>query len=318
MAKKSRKREEFDSPWKDALQRYLQSFLAFFFADIHDDVDWSRGYQALDKEFQQIVPEAEVGKLLADKLFKIWLRDGSEQWLLIHIEIQGDYEKEFARRMFDYNAAIWKLYNRDVISLAVLCDDRPDWRPTTFSYGRWGCSMTLVFRSAKLLDHAGQLALLETSNNLFAPVVLAHITALQTRDDPEDRRRQKLRVVKTLYQRDWTKDDVRELFRLIDWIMGLPLELQAAFATELFEHEQEQQMPYLSSIERNALAKGEAQGREKGLIEGIDLFLTAKFGRTGRKLLPKVRALGDLKALRRFGRFLKTASTLDEVRAYFD
>lgn len=58
---------------------------------------------------------------MADKLFKVWLKDGSEHWLLIHLEIQGEYEQEFAARMLAYNLAARLLYNRTVVSLAVLC-----------------------------------------------------------------------------------------------------------------------------------------------------------------------------------------------------
>src|SRR4051794_26392863 len=116
MAKRPRIIDEFDSPWKEALQAYLPDFLVFFFADIHADIDWSRGYQSLDKEFQKIARRAKVGKRLADKLFKVWLKDGSEHWLLIHVEIQGDYETDFPARMFDYNAAARQLYNKDVVS----------------------------------------------------------------------------------------------------------------------------------------------------------------------------------------------------------
>src|SRR5271156_1964014 len=118
MAKRTRSPDEYDSPWKDALQFYLPAFLTSFFADIHADIDWSRGYQSLDKEFQKIARRAKVGKRLADKLFKVWLSDGSEHWLLIHVEIQGDYEKGFPERMFDYNAAARQLYNKHVVSLA--------------------------------------------------------------------------------------------------------------------------------------------------------------------------------------------------------
>src|ERR1700733_10005525 len=100
MAKRPRARDEFDSPWKEVLQAYLPAFLAFFFADIHADVDWSRGYESLDKEFHKIARRAKVGKRIADKLFKVWLKDGSEHWLLIHIEVQGDVEGEFPRRIF--------------------------------------------------------------------------------------------------------------------------------------------------------------------------------------------------------------------------
>jgi hypothetical protein len=50
--------------------------------------------------------DAEIGKRLADVLVKVFLKDGSEKWLLIHIEVQGYYEKEFGRRMFIYNYRI--------------------------------------------------------------------------------------------------------------------------------------------------------------------------------------------------------------------
>lgn len=45
----------FDSPWKEALDSYFDSFLSLLFPDIHAQIDWSRGYESLDKEFQQVV-----------------------------------------------------------------------------------------------------------------------------------------------------------------------------------------------------------------------------------------------------------------------
>ncbi len=302
--------DDFDSPWKEALQRYLPSFLLFFWPDIHADVDWSRGYESLDKEFQQIIRRAKTGKRLADKLFKIWLKDGAERWLLIHIEIQGAYEKDFARRMFDYNLAAWQLYGESVVSLAVLCDDRADWRPNTFTYGHWDCKMELSFRVAKLLDYANKVEELEASTNPFAAIVLAHLQALKTHGDWVSRQQWKRRIIKGLYRGNWSKDDVRELFRLIDWIMTLPKDLDEALRIEIYEYEEERKMPYITSFER--LAKEE--GREEGILEGIELDLETKFRSSGRKLLPKVRALGSLEALRRFARFLKKAKNIEQVR----
>ena len=167
--------DDFDSPWKEALQIFLRDFHAFFFADIHDDIDWARGYEALDKEFQQIIRRAELGKSLADKLFKVWLLDGRERWLLIHVEVQGKYEAEFPERMFNYNMAAHQLYNQTVVSLAVLCDDQPDWRPTHFEYGQWGCRTQITFRIAKLLDFTKDMDGLAKSNNPFVAVVRAHL-----------------------------------------------------------------------------------------------------------------------------------------------
>jgi hypothetical protein len=41
---------DYDSPWKEILERYLPEFMAFFYPAIYAEVDWSRGYEFLDQE----------------------------------------------------------------------------------------------------------------------------------------------------------------------------------------------------------------------------------------------------------------------------
>src|SRR5262245_45994930 len=112
MRKVRLRRADFDSPWKEALEHFLAPFLAFFFADVHADIDWSKGYESLDKELHQIARAAGSQKALADKLFKVWLLKGRETWLLIHVEVQGEPEEEFPLRMFRYNLRAFDRYNR--------------------------------------------------------------------------------------------------------------------------------------------------------------------------------------------------------------
>ena len=75
---------DYDSPWKEALDRYFERCLAFFFPQAHAEIDWARGYEMLDKELQPIVRRAGRGRRYVDKLVKVWLKDGEERWLLIH------------------------------------------------------------------------------------------------------------------------------------------------------------------------------------------------------------------------------------------
>ena len=42
--------DDYDSPWKDILERYFPPFMAFFFPEAHADIDWSKGYESLDTE----------------------------------------------------------------------------------------------------------------------------------------------------------------------------------------------------------------------------------------------------------------------------
>ena len=73
--------QAYDSPWKDILETYFREFMAFFFPKIEEDLDWGKGYEFLDKEFQSIVKEAEIGRRYLDKLIRVLRKGGSETWL---------------------------------------------------------------------------------------------------------------------------------------------------------------------------------------------------------------------------------------------
>src|SRR5207248_8912974 len=110
---------DYDSPWKEALDRFFEPCLAFFFPQAHADIDWTRGHVMLDKELQKIVRQAKQGRRVVDKLAKVWLKSGAERWVLIHVEVQARRERDFPRRMYVYNYRIFDRYDREVVSLAI-------------------------------------------------------------------------------------------------------------------------------------------------------------------------------------------------------
>lgn len=91
---------EYDSPWKEALEQYFHAFMLFFFPSIASEIDWSRGFQWLDKELQQIAPQSETGRRTVDKLARLWRKDGHEEWVLVHVEVQSQEDPDFATRMY--------------------------------------------------------------------------------------------------------------------------------------------------------------------------------------------------------------------------
>ncbi|MCG5531699.1 hypothetical protein LRD18_12715 [Halorhodospira halochloris] len=46
-----------------------------------------------------------------------------------------------------------------------------------------------------------------------------------------------------LLERGYSKDETKELMRLIDWLIQLPEDLEEAFITEAHELEEDYQMP---------------------------------------------------------------------------
>jgi len=96
-------RKSFDSPWKEILGAYFREFMLFFFPKIEKEIDWEKGYIPLDKELHQITRESDTGNRVADRLMKVWKKNGDETWVMAHTEIQGGKEEGFPRRVFVYN-----------------------------------------------------------------------------------------------------------------------------------------------------------------------------------------------------------------------
>lgn len=172
---------DFDTPWKSAPARYLPSCLELFLPEAHTDIDWDRGYEVLEKELQQVFPNTDAGRQLVDALVKVWRRDGTERWVLIHIEVQGRYDRQFPKRMFDYWVRIRAAFGHQVVSLAILTDiSRRRW-PGRYHESAWNTAAALRYEVVKLIDYQSRQAELEASANPFAVIVLAHLTSHQTR-----------------------------------------------------------------------------------------------------------------------------------------
>ncbi|MBC5795077.1 hypothetical protein H5968_07930 [Sphaerospermopsis sp. LEGE 00249] len=105
---------DYDSAWKEAITVYLEQFIEYCFPEVYQDIDWEKGYETLDTELQELIRDAETGRRLADKLVKVTLRNGEKALVLIHIEIQGQEQEDFAERMYirhlqkrNYGTYLW-------------------------------------------------------------------------------------------------------------------------------------------------------------------------------------------------------------------
>jgi len=264
-----------------------------------------------------------------DKLAQVWRQDGAEAWVLVHVEVQSQEDAAFAERMYVYNYRLYDRYHRRVASLAILGDERPGWRPERFGYELWGCEVGLRFPTVKLLDYRARWAELEASRNPFAVVVMAHLKALETQADAEQRKAAKWQLLRRLYEQGYARVDILNLFRFIDWVLGLPEDLEEALWQEIAEYEEAQHMPYVTSVERIGMRKGLAQGERigeqrgeqrgerKGLFDGITLGLELKWGADGLYLLPEIGRIEDVHVLRAIHEGLKRVSTPEELRRIY-
>jgi Domain of unknown function (DUF4351) len=269
-----------DVPWKQILENYFPQFMAFFFPAAHDQIDWSKGFEFLDVELQQVTREAETGKRIVDKLAKVFLLDGRENWILLHVEIQNQKEEGFGQRIHIYSGRLFDKFQKPVASFAVLGDTDTNWRPDHFTIGALGSTNETSFQIAKLLDWEERPEELAASNNPFAFVVQAHLAAQATarKTSQKRRRQQKYLLTTMLYKRGWSRQEIIDLYRFLDWVLTLPPELEAAYQQDLKTYEEENNMAYISSIERTGEARGEERGITKGAFTLVSSLMHRQLG----------------------------------------
>ncbi|MEZ4528854.1 MAG: hypothetical protein R2941_23325 [Desulfobacterales bacterium] len=303
-------RKTFDSPWKEILGAYFREFMLFFFPKIEKEIDWEKGYVPLDKELHQITRESDTGNRIADRLMRVWKKNGDETWVMAHTEIQGGKEENFPHRVFVYNYRGQDLYGRPVVSLAVLTDENPKWKVSRYAQDLWGCSTKFSFPCVKLLDYRKKRKQLEVSQNPFAVAVMAHLKTLETRKDKQSRLNYKLALSKNLYRHGWTKDDIIRLYRFIDWIMVLPAEMENIYHEKLMEYEREVNMQYITTAERIGMEKG----MEKGILLGsLQTVLEMKFGDRWLEIYPKIKRIKKKDRLEKILQTAKSAKSAEEV-----
>lgn len=217
MAKKKNDRADQDSPWKRILRFNFRAAMEFLFPAIADEIDWTRPVEFLDKEFQQLTPDSEVGKRFADQLVRVYKKGGGSIILLIHLEVQAEPETIFPERMFTYVIRIFEYFHQAPISLAILCDSDPNWRPSRFGFVTAGSSLEFNFTAVKLLDYRSRWDELEASDNIFATVVMTHLKAQDTKRNEPERKQWKLTLIKRLYERGYDRSSILDLFAFIDW-----------------------------------------------------------------------------------------------------
>jgi hypothetical protein len=308
----SRIQSDFDNAWKEMLEHYFPAFMAFFVPEAHEEIDWSRPPEFLDKELQQAVRLAGRGKRTVDKLVRIWLKNGEEAWILVHVEIQSQVEREFAQRMFICNTLMFARHKRCVVSFGILGDTQVDWRPARFQYGLWGCLASLEYPIVKLLDYEGRWEELEQSTNPFAFVVMAHLKTQATRSRPETRLQWKLRLLRELHCQGRKYEEFADLFRFLDLAMSLPPDLEEGFTGAIARYEEEQTMPLLSNFERRAIERGLQQGSVQTAREAVLEALYLRFSEAPPSLGERIQQLDDPSALKQLHRTAITAGSLEE------
>ena len=257
----------FDEAWKKVIERFFPQFILFFAPNLHKDVDFSQPFTFLDKEMQEVTKEGLKGAKFVDKLVKIYLKDGTEQWLLVHIEVQGEADRDFSLRMYRYFNRIFERYGKPIVSMAVVTGPA-NWKPSrTYEFKYYGSGVEFQYLLFRLSDFDRDKLLAD--DNPIALVVLAAQDAERHRRRSQERYDVKWRLIRLLYQRNYTRKEIVELFEFIDWVLQLSDGDEQRLWQDINNLEEVNRMPYITSVERIGIQKGYEQGIQQGVQQGF-------------------------------------------------
>ncbi len=288
---------DYDGLWKKLIYELFEEFVLFFAAYLYEEINFLKEPEFLQQElFKEIIQERK-GKRIADQIVKVFLKSGEEKWILIHIEVQGDMDPDFSKRMFRYYYLIFDKYDRDVVAIALLTDSANRFRPNMYHRSSHGTTVTYEYNMYKFSDQDDSE--LEQSNNPFAIAVLAGKYANEAKNDAEKRYRFKRKLIRLILQKnDYPREEqhiyLSSLIYFIDYLLQIPLDLTQKLRNEIIFSKEELDMMYL---DRNNLPPtfGELkklvreEGREEGkrkeqrriahgmLKDGIPVEVVAKY-----------------------------------------
>lgn len=205
-----------DTLWKSILEDIFEDFLLFFYPDAGSFFDFSKDFEYLDKELEQLFPPEDnlYQTRFVDKLVKVHCKNGDNEWILVHIEVQGYHDRDFAQRMFTYYSRILDRYGKPITAFAIFTESNAAFKPCEYYREFMGTSVLYKFNTFKILDQNEEM--LRESENPFAIVVLTTLIALKSKSVSEDDLLSlKTGLAKNLLSRNFPKTKIDNLLMFL-------------------------------------------------------------------------------------------------------
>ena len=271
-------RFKYDDFYKNLIGRFFWNLLDMVLPDLYTDADTNRDYEFLDKEFSDILnagdPKILNNPRFADYVIKVPMKNGGEEWLILHAEIQGKKGGDLPTRMYHYKSLIFAHYMREPVALAIITDKRPFCEASSYSHSRYGTKTVYEYNNLVIMDLDDDYLL--SSSNPLALAFYAAKSALRAKKEYE-KYNYLYTLAGLLAKRGWSMNDKRDLLLYIERILNLKditlikqywdyrqqLDKEGKIVYEYFLKDIEEEMAEQRGMERgkeemarNLLAKG--------------------------------------------------------------
>jgi hypothetical protein len=214
---------DFDTYWKEILD-LIEPATRFFLPELHQKIDWSINYISLEQELRNLLYGRKKGRVKrTDKLFRFKLLDGTDHYLLHHIEAEAYPTATFPQRMFGYFIRLILKYNNTPITmLAIFVGEQPVKPLDSYSIDCFGTECSFKYNTFSVATQS-EMELLQ-SDNPFALVILANLYVIQSKGDVAQRMRLKYKLLKHIANSNFPSEIIKNLFNFASFFITLPPE----------------------------------------------------------------------------------------------
>ena len=267
-------RMDYDGWWKDVIECYWPDFLSWALPELYRNADLTKKPEFLSKELRDTIhlPDGEDhnSAYFVDELVKIHMKDGGEEWVLLHIEIQGPGGEDISFRMVVYCCLIFGHYRRMPIGLAILTAPRPSEQIGVYEAGKYGARLKYQYNHIEVFNLDDEELL--SSDNPFRIALYAAKKAVLCKNEEQQKLTYLRKLTRLLFERGFTDRERRDVLLFIARVINLKDKaLRKEYLEDLrnLKGEGGNKMTFIEEYFRNeALAEGRNEGLALGRAEG--------------------------------------------------
>ncbi|WP_231889867.1 transposase [Oceanobacillus sp. Castelsardo] len=257
---------DHDRLFKELIQTFFPQFIEAFFPELFQEIDFT-AVKFLEQEVFTDILKGEKRRI--DILAEVKLQK-EEQFILIHIEPQASYQKEFHERMFISSSRLYEKYRKPILPIAVFSYD--DKREITDIF------TSNVFHFQVFQFNYLQIHLIKTNWRKFIkmdnPIAAALLSKMGYTED--ERVQVKLEFLKMISRMELNPARTNLLYGFFNTYLYLSNEEEKRMSEEIAKLPREEANRVLrlpNSYYEKGKKKGIEEGIEKGIEKGIEIVI---------------------------------------------
>ena len=259
-----------DQLWKAVIEEFFTDLLELFYPSLIPQIDFTKDFDFLDKDLPKFFPEAEEINRKADRIVKVPLKNGGSQWIIIHIEVQGYKDTNFARRMFTYYYRLADRFDVPITALVIYSDNNQENRVSKYEAKSFNTRLLYEFDTYVIADH--KIEEYEAMNNPFAIIFQTALMGIKGNKKDEELLEMKLQLFRKLLEKGYNRKQIQRLATFIkEYVRFSKSDFLRKFdkRSEEFSKNRES-MGIIETVIKYRSEEASAIAREQGIEQGFE------------------------------------------------